>query len=81
MLSIATVSKVIIQRKVWQLLPYRKLVFESMKVSHEFNQTFVVAAMETKGYTENSFPNTWPVNTLSKDNLEATTIGNAIRTY
>jgi len=49
MLSIATVSEVIIQRKGWQLLPYRKLVFESMKVSHEFNQTFVVAAMEMKG--------------------------------
>lgn len=39
---------VIIQGKGRQLLPYRKLVFESMKVSYEFNQTFVVATMETK---------------------------------
>lgn len=48
MLSIEIVCVVIIQRKGWQLLPYRKLVVEGMKVSYEFNQTFVVATMETK---------------------------------
>lgn len=30
------------------IVPYRKPVVESTKVSYEFNQTFVVATMETK---------------------------------